>query len=127
MKILQTSDYRIYFDDVRMDPYIKQWSAGCGLTPSDAVASITMYRTKQLEEWKGYLTQVRIFALNAFNGKYTIVFEGEITNRSWNEARVDSGQITFACKGFYHWLNTPIPMLIDTQEKLDYIDMNFII
>ena len=121
MKIVQTSDYRIYFDDVRMDPYIKQWSAGCGLQASDATASLTMYRTKKLEEWKGYLTQVRVFALNVFSGKYCIVFEGEITNRNWSDARVDTGEITFSCKGFYHWLNVPIPMIIGMEETMDHI------
>ncbi|MED4068635.1 transglycosylase SLT domain-containing protein [Priestia megaterium] len=104
-----------------MDPYIKNWSAGCGLRASDAVASLTMHRTKALEEWKGYLTQVRIFALNVFSGKYCIVFEGEITNRNWGDARIDTGEITFSCKGFYHWLNIPIPLLIGREEKFDHV------
>ncbi|MGG4438310.1 glucosaminidase domain-containing protein [Priestia megaterium] len=121
MKILQSSDYRIYFDDVRMDPYIKIWNAECGLRLSDATASITMYRTKELEEWKGYLTQVRIFARNVFSGKFAIVFEGEIMNRSWGDARTDTGEITFQCKGFYHWLDIPIPFLIGQEESFDYI------
>lgn len=120
MKIIQSSDYRIYFDDVRMDPYIKSWSASCGLNASDATANLTMYRTKELEKWKGYLTQVRIFALNVFSGKYCIVFEGEITNRSWSDARVGA-EISFACQGFYHWLNIPIPLIIDRNEKLDKV------
>ena len=121
MKIIQSADYRIYFDDVRMDPYIKNWSANVGLSASDAVASIRMHRTKELEQWKGYLTQVRIFALNVFSGKYCMVFEGEITNRGWSDARIDTGEISFECKGFYHWLTVPIPMLIRFEEQFDKV------
>lgn len=121
MKILQASDYIIYFDDVRMDPYIKNWSASCGLRASDATANITMYRTKALENWKGYLTQVRIFPKNVFSAKFSIVFEGEIMNRNFSESRNDSGEITFNCKGFYHWLDVPIPLMIGNEEELDYI------
>lgn len=121
MKVLQSSDYRIYFDDVRMDEYVKNWSAACGLRASDAVASITMYRTEKLEKWKGYLTQVRIFSRNVFSGKFGIVFEGELMNRSWNENRNDTGEIIFNCKGFYHWLDIPIPFMIGNEEALDYI------
>lgn len=119
MKILQTSDYRIYVDDVRVDPYVKNWSATCGLNASDATASIVLYRTKELEKWKGYLAQVRIFARNVFSGKFGIVFEGEIVNRSWGDQRSDVGQIIYNCKGFYHWLDIPIPLLIGTQDTFN--------
>jgi beta-N-acetylglucosaminidase/murein DD-endopeptidase MepM/ murein hydrolase activator NlpD len=119
MKILQTSDYRIYVDDVRVDPYVKNWSANCGLTASDAIASITLYRTKDLENWKGYLAQVRIFGRNVFSGKFGILFEGEIVNRSYGDQRTDVGEIIFNCKGFYHWLDIPIPLLISTQDTFN--------
>lgn len=121
MKIIQSSDYRIYIDNVRMDPYIKSWSAGCGLTPSDATATITMYRTEKLEKWKAYLAQVRILARNNFSGKYAMVFEGEIMNRGYADQRNDSGELTFSCKGFYHWLDVPIPLMINNEDALDFV------
>lgn len=121
MKIIQSADYRIYFDDVRVDPYVKSWDASVGLSAADAAANIRMHRTKELEEWKGYLTQVRIFGFNVFSGKFCMVFEGEITNRGWTDARVDTGEITFQCKGFYHWLTIPIPFLISTEDELNKI------
>lgn len=121
MKILQSSDYRIYFDDVRMDPYVKVWTGACGLRASDAQASITMYRTPKLEMWKGYLTQVRIFARNIFSGQFSILFEGEIVNRSWGDQRNDTGEIVFYCKGFYHWLDIPIPLMISNQDSMNLI------
>lgn len=121
MKIIQQADYRIYFDDIRMDPYIKSWTAQCGLNASDAQATVTMYRTKALEQWKGYLTQVRIFVRNVFSNKFSIVFEGEITSRSWNEQRNDVGTIQFTCSGFYHWLDISIPLMIGSEDSLDQI------
>lgn len=121
MKIIQQADYRIYFDDVRMDPYIKSWTAQCGLNASDAQASITMYRTKALEQWKAYLTQVRIYVRNVFSNKFSIVFEGEITDRNWTEQRNDVGTISYTCQGFYHWLDISIPLMIGSEDALDQI------
>lgn len=121
MKIIQSSDYRIYVDDVRVDPYVKHWTASCGLRASDATATFTMYRTKKLEQWKGYLAQVRIFARNIFSGKFGIIFEGEIVNRGWGDQRSDVGEIVFSCKGFYHWLDIPIPLLIGDEDTFNYI------
>jgi hypothetical protein len=121
MKILQSSDYRIYIDDVRVDPYVKTWTAACGLRASDASATITLYRTKKLEQWKGYLAQVRIFTRNVFSGKFGIVFEGEIVNRNWGDQRYDVGEIVFTCKGFYHWLDIPIPLLIGEDDTYSFV------
>jgi hypothetical protein len=81
MKLVQTSDYLIYFDNMRVDPYILTWSTTLSLSAGDASGMITMFRTKSLMDWKAYLTQVRIFVKNIFSGKYTMVFEGEISNR----------------------------------------------
>lgn len=121
MKIIQQADYRIFFDDVRMDPFIKSWTAQCGLNASDAQATVTMYRTKALEQWKGYLTQVRIFVRNVFSNKFSIVFEGELSNRSWAEQRNDVGTITFNCSGFYHWLDISLPLMIGSEDALDQV------
>lgn len=121
MKIIQQADYRIYFDDVRMDPYIKSWTAQCGLNASDAQATVTMYRTKALEQWKAYLTQVRIFVRNVFSNKFSIVFEGEIASRSWQEQRNDVGTIEFSCMGFSHWLDISLPLMIGSEDALDQI------
>ena len=116
-KIVNVSDYMIFFDDVRVDQYVIHWSTNLGLFASDANASITMFRTDEMDKWKAYLTQVRIFTRNIFTGKFAMVFEGEIANRSWNGNRSNMGQITFQVKGYYHWLDVPIPMMISSTSS----------
>ena len=118
MRIAKTADYRIYFDDVRVDPYVVSWNTVLGLNAGDANASITLFKSKELESWKAYLTQVRVFAKNVFSGKYTMVFEGEITDRSWEDRRLDSGKITYNVQGFFHWLDTPIALNVTTDDSL---------
>lgn len=118
MLITKTADYRIFFDDVRVDPFVVSWNTSLGLNAGEAQANVTMYKSKELLDWKSYLTQVRIFAKNVFSGKYTMVFEGEITDRNWDDRRSDSGKVTFNVQGFFHWLQTPIPMQISSEDKM---------
>lgn len=119
MKIVQSSDYMIFFDDVRVDQYVINWNTWLGLFASDASATVTMYRTDAMDKWKAYLTQVRIFAKNIFTGKFTMVFEGEITGRQWGNKRSNIGQVSFSISGFFHWLQIPIPLRISTEETLN--------
>jgi 3D (Asp-Asp-Asp) domain-containing protein/murein DD-endopeptidase MepM/ murein hydrolase activator NlpD len=119
MKFVQTSDYLIYFDDARVDQYILSWNTTLGLSAGEASGSVTMFKSKSLMDWKAYLTQVRVFMKNVFSGKYAMVFEGEITSRSWNDQRSDSGVISYQVQGFFHWLDVPIPLMVNTSEALD--------
>jgi 3D (Asp-Asp-Asp) domain-containing protein/murein DD-endopeptidase MepM/ murein hydrolase activator NlpD len=119
MKIVQTSDYIIYFDNVRVDPYVLSWNTTLGLSAGEAGGSVTMYKSASLMRWKAFLTQVRIFVKNIFTGKYAMVFEGEITNRSWDDSRADSGRVSYQLQGFFHWLNIPIPLMVNTTEALN--------
>lgn len=119
MKILQTSDFLIYFDNARVDQYILNWNTTLGLSAGEANGSVTMFKNKSLMDWKAYLTQVRVFMKNVFSGKYTMVFEGEITSRSWSDQRSDSGTISYQLQGFFHWLDVPIPLMVNNSEALD--------
>lgn len=119
MKLVQTSDYIIYFDNVRVDPYILNWNTSLGLSAGEATGMITMFNSKSLMNWKSYLTQVRVFMKNIFTSKYVMVFEGEITDRSWDDSRGNSGKISYQFAGFFHWLNIPIPLTVNNTDAMD--------
>lgn len=117
MHILHRSNYLVFFDDVRVDPFLIEWNSSLALFADGAGATVTLHRAPRLNEWKAYLTQVRIFTENPFTKKFCMVFEGEIANRSWSESRSNSGTVSYTIKGFYHWLDIPVPMGItyDTE------------
>lgn len=117
MNLIQTSDYRIYIDNVRVDPYIIDWNSRLGLFASDATAAITLYRSPALDKIKPYLAQVKIFARNIFTKKFAMVFDGEIINRSHSSSRANVGTVTFAVRGYYHWLNISVPLMINTYDE----------
>lgn len=119
MKILQRSNYLIFFDDVRVDNYVVNWSASNGLFANDATASITLFRSEAMDNWKAYLTQVKIFGENPFTKKFTMLFDGEIMNRSWNQSRSNMGTVTFQAKGYYHWLDIQVPLAIQSTDEDD--------
>lgn len=119
MNILQRANYAIFFDDVQVDEYVTNWNVRNGLFANDATANITLFRTPAMDKWKGYLVQVKIFAENPFTKKYTMLFDGEIMNRSWNDSRSSMGQVTFQAKGYYHWLDIQIPMAIQANDEYD--------
>jgi murein DD-endopeptidase MepM/ murein hydrolase activator NlpD len=104
-------------DNVRVDPYVIQWNSQLGLFASDASASITMFRTPAMDKLKPYLSQVKIFARNVFTKKFAMVFDGEIINRNHSSSRGNTGTVTFAIRGFYHWLNISVPMMINTFDE----------
>lgn len=119
MKIIQRSNYIVYFDNVRVDQYLISWNAQNGLFANNASANITLFRTDAMDNWKAYLTQVKIFGENPFTKKFCLLFDGEIMNRSWNENRSNMGKVTFQAKGFYHWLDIPVPLAIQSTDEND--------
>lgn len=119
MKILQRSNYIVYFDNVRVDPFVVSWNTKNGLFANDASANITLFRSDAMDNWKAYLTQVKIFGENPFTKKFTLMFDGEIMNRSWNQNRSDMGKVTFQAKGYYHWLDIQVPLAIQSMDEYD--------
>lgn len=117
MIFTQRSNYMIFFDDVQVDQYVINWSSQNGLFANNAAANITMFRSEAMDNWKAYLTQVKIFGENPFSGKFTLLFDGEIMNRSWSDSRSDMGKVTFAVKGYYHWLDVQIPLAIQSTDE----------
>lgn len=117
--IIHRSNYIIYIDDVRVDQFVVSWSATTGLSANQTNASITFFRSPAMDDWKSYLSRVKIFAENPFSRKYSLVFEGDITNRSWGEKRSHMGTMTLHCSGFYHWLEVKVPMGINVKDEMN--------
>jgi 3D (Asp-Asp-Asp) domain-containing protein len=117
MNLIEQADYLIYFDNVRVDPYVINWKTNLGLFADGATGTVTMLKTPALDKLKLYLTQVRIFGKNPFSGKFGMIFEGEILNKSWNESRGYLGLLTFNVKGFYHWLDIAVPLNLKPGDE----------
>ena len=117
--IIHRSNYIIYIDDVRVDQFVISWSATTGLSANQTNATITFFRSPAMDEWKSYLSRVKIFAENPFSKKYSLVFEGDITNRSWSEKKSHMGTVTLHCSGFYHWLEVKVPMGINVKDEMN--------
>jgi 3D (Asp-Asp-Asp) domain-containing protein len=115
--LIEQSDYLIYFDNVRVDPYVINWKTSLGLFADGATGTVTMLKTPALDKLKLYLYQVRVFGKNPFSGKFCMLFEGEIINKSWNESRGYLGLVTFNIKGFYHWLDIAVPLNISKEDS----------
>lgn len=113
--------FLIYFDNVRVDKYVLAFNSQNSLAANGTGASITMLRSDSLDEWKAYLTQVRIFVKDVFTKKYVQVFNGDIVSSSYSESRFDIGLITFQVKGLYHWLDIPVPIFISSLSTLNAI------
>lgn len=118
-KLVHRSNYIVYIDDVRVDPFLVNWSSTIGLSANQASATLTFFRSPAMDDWKAYLSKVKIFAENPFTLKYTMVFEGDIISRSWNDKRSNMGTVTFHCAGFYHWLEVKIPMAINHTDEMN--------
>lgn len=118
-KIIHRSNYLIYIDDVRVDQFVSSWQTNNGLSANETRASITFFRSPEMDEWKAYLSKVKIFAENPFTRKFTMIFEGDIISRSWHENKTHMGLVTFHCSGFHHWLDIQIPMAISNTDEMN--------
>lgn len=119
MKIVTRANYIIYLDNVRIDPYVIDWSSQISLAADGSSASITLFRTAHMDDFKAYLCQLRIFAENNFTGRFSMVFHGEIMNRSFSSNKSDIGRVTYHAKGFAHWLDIKIPMAISLDDEMN--------
>lgn len=121
MRLINNSNYIIYFDKTRVDRFAINFDTNLGLTPTEAVASVTMLNANSLSEWKAYLTEVRIFVQNAYTGLYTQVFTGDIVGMSDSASRASTGRITYQVKGLFSWLDIPVPMYIQNMDNLNVL------
>ena len=121
MKHVGSSNYIIYFDSYRVDHICLDFSTNLGLSAVEAQASITFLNADSLENWKAYLTEVRIFVKDIYTGKFRQVFEGDITGRNGSASRQSTGRTVYTVKGLYTWLELPVPMYIKNIDNLDVL------
>lgn len=121
MKHVGSSNYIIYFDSYRVDHICLDFSTNLGLSAVEAQASITFLNADSLENWKAYLTEVRIFVKDIYTGKFRQVFEGDITGRNGSASRQSTGRTVYTIKGLYTWLELPVPMYVDNMDNLDVL------
>lgn len=121
MKLVNTSDYIIYFDTTRVDRFTINFDTNLGLTPTEATASVTMLNANSLMSWKAYLTEARIFVKSAYTGLYRQVFTGDIVGMSDDSSRTTTGRVTYQIKGLFSWLDIPVPMYIQNVDNLNVL------
>lgn len=121
MKHVGSSNYIIYFDTYRVDHLVLDFTTNLGLSLREAEASITFLNADSLENWKAYLTEVRIFVKDIYTGRFRQVFEGDITGRNGSSSRQSTGRTVYTVKGLYTWLELPVPMFIRNLDNLDVL------
>ncbi len=112
-------DFIIYFDNSRMDGFVNSFNSNNSVNGSISQAAVELVLLPELEYGVEYLTELRIFVKNMFTGKYLMVYEGEICNRSvsWSPS---SGSIVFTAKDYLNWLNkVPVPVFFSTQQQVN--------
>lgn len=119
MEFLKASPgYLIYFDGLRIDPFVLSYSVDSVLAPSAPMATLQMLPIKELRQIDGY-TDVKIFERNVFNGAYNLVFDGQIVKRSGLRSPRQIGSLVFTAQGYLSWLSSapnPIVTLTGTTD-----------
>jgi peptidoglycan hydrolase-like protein with peptidoglycan-binding domain/murein DD-endopeptidase MepM/ murein hydrolase activator NlpD len=143
--IIAGSEYAIYFDDVRMDQFITNWSASVSVDGGISTASIEMIYLPDLyhlhssyksisvggisisdshEVGEGIenMTNVYIFVKNQFSNKFDCVFNGNIHAKSLTKAP-NGLRISFSASDYITWFNkTIVPLAIPGTDKLTFPD-----
>lgn len=75
-----------------------------------------------LDDGVEYMTNVRIFVKNIFNGKYVQIFGGNITSKSTTYTGAEK-TLTFQCQDFMNWLTRTIcPIAVPFDGTLQVAD-----
>ena len=115
-----THDYAIFFDDQKIDKYVKGFSVDLGVNGRIGHASIEVLFSEELLRID-YLTDVKIFIKNIFSGKYQQVFDGHLRSRQISMHGSDK-TIVFGAKDNLAWLpKIPVPLLFGVDQLLDGI------
>ena len=78
--------------------------------------------TATLDDGVEYMTNVRIFVKNIFNGKYVQIFGGNITSKSTTYTGAEK-TLSFQCQDFMNWLTRTIcPIAVPYDGTLQIAD-----
>lgn len=112
------TDYIIFFDDQHIQRFVTSFSVTTSVTNTIGEAYIECIYAKALMDIP-YMTDVKIFVKNVFNGRYKMVFDGQIHSRQIN---ISSGskQIAFTAYDHMYWLQKlPVPLILGLEASLD--------
>jgi len=126
--------YAIFFDNYRVDKYIKDFSVnlsndgGIGTAQFSFVYAPSFYRRESRDENAVLLdsedgiedmTNVRVFIKNMFNGRYVMVFDGNIRGRS-RSRQGDYFTLSFEASDYMTWLDrTLVPLSVPFSNITD--------
>lgn len=117
-KILLKEIYSwVYTKDVSVEGAVASPTSG-----SSDNSTIQDGLTATLDDGIEYMTNVRIFVKNIFNGKYVQVFGGNITSKSTTYTGSEK-TLSFQCQDFMNWLTRTIcPIAVPYDGTLQIAD-----
>lgn len=126
--------YVVFFDNVRMDQFIKSFEVSLSSDGSIGSASFDFIYVPDFYKLEKYnpdtgdvlsveqgienMTNVKVFIKNMFNNKYVLVFDGNIRGKS--RTRSPNGySLAFAAQDYMTWLNrTIVPIAIPPENSI---------
>jgi murein DD-endopeptidase MepM/ murein hydrolase activator NlpD len=126
--------YVIFFDNIRVDPFVKSFQVNLSCDGSIGSASFDFiylpdfYKLEKYDPETGdvlsvedgveNMTNVKVFIKNMFNDKYIMVFDGNI--RGKNRTRTPGGYtLTFSAQDYLTWLNrTIVPIAVPQEQSI---------
>lgn len=138
VKIQASSNYAIFFDDVRVDDLVKNWTVNLSCNRNIGTANIEFvymediakkaYDVKDINATKLILnmlgaidsmTNVKIFMQNPFTKKFIMIFDGNIKTKHRTKTAQGPNSLSFTALDHMSWLNKTIaPIVIPyTQDS----------
>lgn len=110
-------DYLIFFDDQHIQRFVTSFNVNMSVNGAVGEASIEVIYADAFLDIE-YMTDVKIFIKNVFNGRYRMVFDGQIHSRQISMS--PSGRsITFFAYDYMYWLQKlPVPLFFGIGDQL---------
>lgn len=132
MAIIQaSSNYAIFFDNVRVDDLVKNWTVNLSCNGNIGTANIEFiymediakkaYDVKDIKKTQLILnmlgaidamTNVKIFMQNPFTKKFILIFDGSIKTKSRTKSPQGQNSLAFTALDHMSWLNKTIAPIV---------------
>lgn len=129
--IQSTSNYAIFFDNVRVDDLVKNWTVNLSCNGNIGTANIEFvymediakkaYDVKDIKKTQLILnmlgaidsmTNVKIFVQNPFTKKFLLIFDGNIKTKLRNKSAQGQNSLAFTALDHMNWLNKTIAPIV---------------
>mgnify|MGYP004660240663 CR=1 FL=1 len=129
--IQSTSNYAIFFDNVRVDDLVKSWTVNLSCNGNIGTANIEFvymediakkaYDVKDIKKTQLILnmlgaidsmTNVKIFVQNPFTKKFLLIFDGNIKTKLRNKSAQGQNSLAFTALDHMNWLNKTIAPIV---------------